>query len=244
MKGAIAAVVIGFVLAVGALVVGAKWLSSPKQPASPAQITVTGESRLVGEPDTAEVRFYLRKSAKTVDAAQKQASDLMAKVIAALEEAGIKKEDIKTSRMSITQEWSSSRDPPSAHRVASTVTITVHDVQHVGRVVDTAVASGLTRLQGVTYDVRSPKWREKGLRQALHNARKRAEDMAKGMGQPLGRVVSVRERAEWQTAPGEARRWHSGFVRGAASFDEMVPTTRSLPGQHALVTLVEVVYEL
>jgi uncharacterized protein YggE len=244
MKTALATLLIGFVLAVAAIALAAKWLIPANEDPTPSQITVLGESRLVGEPDRAVVTFYLRKSGKTVDAAQKQASALMAKVIAALDEAGINKEDIKTSHISISQEWNSSNKPPTAHRVSSTVTITVHNVQHVGRVVDTCVATGLTRLGHVTYDVRSPKWKEKGLREALDNAHKRADDVAKQLGRPLGRVLSVRERTEWETEPAQRRRGYVTSIHGAASFDEWMPTTRSLPGQHALTTVAEVVYEL
>jgi uncharacterized protein YggE len=244
MKAAIAGILIGFVLAVGAMAINGKWLAAKEAPAAPSQITVTGESRLVGEPDTAEVSFALSKTAKTVTAAQDQASDAIRAVIAALGEAGVKKEDIDTSRMSVDQDWDYGAQRSKSFRVASMVTVTVHNVQHVGRVVDTAVAHGLPRLTGVQYDVRSPKWRDKGMREALANARERAEAMAKGVSRPLGRVVSVRERAEWQRAPGD---YAYGWAEGSSiSTDRAwaMPRTRSLPGQRALKTEVEVVYEL
>jgi len=243
MKGAIAAVVIGFVLAVAALAVGAKWLT-PKEPLSAPQITVTGESRLVGEPDTAVVSFGVTKSAKTVVEGQKLVSELISKVIEAVQEAGVKKEDMRTSYMSISQDWDYKKNRPSGYSVSSTLTITVRNVQHVGRIVDTAVASGLNRLKGVSYDVRSSKWKQKGMREALQNARKRAEDMAKGVGRPLGRVVSVRERAERQTSPGGYGRWRWGDAVAEAFPPREEPITRALPGQQALHTQVQVVYEL
>jgi uncharacterized protein YggE len=240
MKGALAAVVIGFVLAVGAVALSSKWLAAPEP--LPHVITVTGESRLVGEPDTAVVSFGVSKSAKTVAAGQRQVATLMNKVIAAVIAAGVKKEDIATSDLSIYQNWDYKKNVSTGFTVSNTVTITVRNVQHVGHIIDTAIAAGLNRLQGVSYYIRSPEWKKKATREALANARERAEAMAKGAGRRLGRVVSVREGAEWQAAPQE------GLYYGHAAYPysgmEAPPATRALPGQRAMTLQVEVVYEL
>ena len=131
----------------------------------------------------------------------------------------------------------------------STLTMTVSNVQDVGRVVDTAGANGLIRVHWVNYDVRSPKWREKALREALADARRKAEAMAAGGGRPLGRVVSVREKTEWQTSPEDeyysARPSTWGFWDARlSSLPEAMPRTRALPGQRALTVQVEAVYQL
>ena len=241
MRGAIAAVVIGFVLGVGAIVLGSRWVRAA-HPVSHL-LTVTGESRLIGEPDTARVMFGVARSAKTVAEGQKRVLEVISRVISALQVAEVKKEDVATSDLNIRQGWDYRKNIPTGYEVSTTLTITVRNVQHVGRVVDTAVANGLNRLEGVSYDVLSPRWRQKALREALANAREKAEAMAAGIGRPLGRVVSVSEQAEWQSSPAEE--YYVPQVAAARAMEgEYVPRTRSLPGQRALTVQVEVAYQL
>jgi len=248
VKSAVAAIVVGFVLAAGAMAIGARWLGAAHD--QPRVITVTGDSRLTGEPDLARLMFGVQKSGKTVAEAERLMSDVISKVIAVVEKAGVKKQDVATSELQIRQGWDYRKNRPSGYEVSTMLTITVRNVQHVGRVVDSAVANGLNRLEGVSYDVRGPEWRRKALAEALAEARAKAEAMAAGTGQHLGRVVSVREAMVSQASPADEyydRRFRSlGYLDASGKLpeEEAMPRTRSLPGQRAMIVQVEVVYEL
>jgi uncharacterized protein YggE len=228
------------------MAIGARWLGVTHS--QPRVITVTGESRLTGEPDLARLMFGVQKSGKTVAEAEKLMSDVISRVIAAVEKAGVTKQDVATSELQIRQGWDYRKNRPSGYEVSAMLTITVRNVQHVGRVVDSAVANGLNRLEGVSYDVRSAEWRRKALHEALGKAREKAEAMAAGTGQRLGPVVSVREAMVSQASPADEYydRSYGGFMDAYAksSGEAEMPRTRSLPGQRAMMVEVEVVYEL
>jgi uncharacterized protein YggE len=242
MKTAVVALLCGFVLAVAAMLLGGKMVSPKGRTAH--TITVAGESRLVGEPDTGLVALGVTKSGKTVSEVQGLLAAALDKVIAAVQAAGVKKEDIATSDLSLTQDWDWRGNRPSGYSASTRLTVTVRDVQQVGRVVDSAVSSGLNRLDGVSYQVRDPKWREKALGEALDNARAKAEAMARRTGAHLGRVASIQERGERQTSPAEEQYASQEWAAASRDKYEAPRAPRALPGQRALTVQVEVVYEL
>jgi len=248
MQRTTAGFVVVLVFLLGVIALGAKWLGAWSSRSH--VVVVTGESRVVGEPDTALVMFGVEKSARTVAEAQQRVSQLMDRTISALQAAGVKKEDVATSDLRIDQGWDYEKNAPKGFTVTNTITVTVRDVQRVGRIIDTAVASGLNRLQGVQYDVRSRAWEEKALRQAIDDARDKAGKIASAAGRPLGRVVSLRQEAQWEASPEEeyyattlsgTLSWRQTPLAGAS---QAMPATRALPGQRSLTLQVEVVYQL
>lgn len=245
MKGTIVAAVVGVALALGTIGVSRGWQAGAG--AAVRSITVKGESRLTGEPDTARAVFGVAKTGKTVVEGQKRMAEAISKVIAALGEAGVKKEDVATSELSISQGWDYRKNVPRGFDVSCALTVTVRNVQHVGRVVDAAVASGLNRLRGVSYEVHGDRWREKALREALDQAREKAQLIAARTGRRLGRVLSVQEIEEWQASPMEDY-YAGGYARyrfeGEYYAREAMPKTRALPGTRAMTVQVEAVYAL
>ncbi len=242
MKGTIAGIAVGFLLAIAATALGAKWLA--RSPSEAHVIRVSGEGRLVGEPDLARLMFGVTKSGKTVGEAQQKMAETISKVITAVQTGGVTKEDITTSDVSIEQAWDYKRHIPSGYTVSSTLTITVRDVSRVGRVIDLAIATGLNRLQGVSYDVRSPEWRKKAFGEALADARDKAQRIAAGLGRPLGQVLSAQENGERQASPEEEYSPPLSTLFYAGEAMPATPRTRALPGRRALMVRVDVAYEL
>jgi hypothetical protein len=243
MKTLIAGLGLGVLLTLAILLIGAAGLG--RRPHHPPTITVTGEARLTGEPDTALVMFGIEKNGKTVAEAQEKVSQALDKVIAALQAAGIEKADIYTSDFTIGNNWWYWDSPPKTINVSSTLTITVRQVRQVGRVVDTALANGLNRMQGVSYEVRDPQWKDKALQAARADARRKAEALVPAADKSRLRLLSLAEAGAWQTSPDE--QFYSGYAasrakRALAESWEGMPRTRSLPGQRALTVTVKAVY--
>ena len=200
MKHTLIPVVIGALVAIASMVAVERALGGNRQARS---VAVTGEARLVGEPDTALVRFGVWKHGKTVSEAQTRMADVLNRTVGALQEARVKKEDVATSELSISQGWDYRKDRPSGYDASAQLTVTIRDVSRVALIIDTAIAEGLNRLQGVSYQVRDPKWRSKAVAKALNDARSKAEAIAAKTGRRLGRVLTVRGIEERQLAPGE-----------------------------------------
>ena len=124
MKVALA-VVIGFALAVLATVLGVTWADAR---AMPHVITVTGESRLTGEPDIALVRFGVERSGKTVGEAEQRMSVAVSRVISAVQALGVNKPDVATSALNIAPGWDYRKHVPKGYTVSSRLIVTVRDV--------------------------------------------------------------------------------------------------------------------
>jgi uncharacterized protein len=249
MKTSVVALVVGFLLAVVGVALGAGWLrNSPSDSRTPHVITVTGEARLVGEPDLARVMFGVTKNGPTVREPQRVMSKTISKVIAA-EQARLNKEDISTSDISISQGWDYRKKRPSGFTVSNTLVLTVRDVQHVGDIIDIAVANGMNRLQGVNYDVSSVGWKQKAMEEALAKAHEKALAMASGAGRTLGPAVSIREGDAILTSPEDEyydkTRYFSTRSQARSAYEyNNAPASLSFPGQYAMTARVEVAYEL
>jgi uncharacterized protein len=240
MKALILGLVLGFVLTLATLLIAEAGpeRSTHRTPT----ITVTGEARLTGEPDTALVTFGLEKDGKTVTEAQEKLAQGLDKVIAALQAAGIKKEDIYTSDYSIGDNWWYWGGKSKTATVSSTLTVTVRKVQLVGRVVDTALANGLNRMQGVSYEIRDPRWKDKALQEALADARRKAEALVPASEKSRLSLLSLAEKETWQTAPDEEYSGYPGGLAAKSYMADSLPRTRSLPGQRAMTVTLEAVY--
>jgi uncharacterized protein len=244
MKTLIIGLVMGVGLTLAILLAGKAELGG--NPHNPPTITVTGEARLTAQPDTALVTFGLEKTGKTAAEAQEKISQVLNKVIAALQAAGIKKADIYTSEYAIGDNgwyWGSN---PKETTVSSNLTITVRKVELVGQMVDTAVANGLTSMQGVRYEIRDPKWKDKVLQEALVDARRKAEVLVPAAEKSRLRLIRLTEQALRQAAPDEpVYPSASGLVSRKIiplEYGEGLPRTRSLPGQRVITVTLEAVY--
>jgi uncharacterized protein YggE len=244
MKQTLIGVVVGALIAIASVGATGRGIGSSRQGRS---VAVTGEARLVGEPDTALVGFGVQKHGKTVTEAETRMADVLNRTVEALQEAGVKKEDVATSELSISQGWDYRKDRPSGYNASTQLTVTIRDVSRTALIIDTAIGQGLNRLQGVSYQVRDPKWRNKALAEALDDARSKAEAIAAKTGRRLGRVLTVREVEERQLSPGDEQYGGTGAGQLAFRVEEAEagrPATRALPGQRALLVEVEVVYSL
>ena len=159
-------------------------------------ITVTGHGAAETAPDEAEVVLGVEIVRPTAAEARAHAADLMARVLAALQEAGVTDRDVRTTDLSLGAELEYRPDGPPRRlgfRLANRVAVrTAPD--GVARVVDGAVSAGATSLDGVSFHVRDEAGaRREALRSAMDDARAGAEALAAAAGVALGAVRSVRE---------------------------------------------------
>lgn len=181
-------------------------LALPGAPGAAAQettpvITVSGSGRVQAAPDVANVSAgVVTEAAQAADAVRANAA-AMQKVIAALDAAGIERKLVQTSRFDVSPVYS---DAPSVrpgrmpaivgYRVANQVAVEVRGVDRVGGVIDALVAAGANELGGVSFGVAEPApLLDEARKQAITDARRRAEIYAKQAGVALGRVLRIEE---------------------------------------------------
>jgi len=169
----------------------------------PRQITVQGAAEADAVPDLATVTAGVDTRAETAAAALADNSETMTAIFAAIDAAGIERRDVQTSQLTLTPVYEPYRDdaeaPPAvvAYEASNLVTVRVRAVDALGAVIDAVAQAGANRLQGVSFEVADPKPHlDAARKQAVADARARAELYARAAGVALGPVVSIRETVE------------------------------------------------
>jgi len=128
----------------------------------------------------------------------------VASIIAAVQEAGVAVEDIRTFGLNIYQDSSyppvpmdggqSSDTPALRYNVSNQVSVKVRDISKVADVINAAVDAGANNLFGLEFGVENIKAKESEARKlALDDARAKAAELAEAAGVTLGDIVSISE---------------------------------------------------
>ncbi|RYG47332.1 DUF541 domain-containing protein [bacterium] len=166
-------------------------------------VTVTGNGETSADPDEATVRVGVQAQGKTAKEAQDKASTIAQKIIAeAVRIAGDRKQ-VQTSDLSLYPQYENTNNGSTprivSYQASNVISVKLTDLTKVGPVVDAATTNGANNIQGVTFGLKDKKAATgEALKNAVLDARGKAEAIAGGMGMRLGDLVMVEE----QGAPG------------------------------------------
>jgi uncharacterized protein YggE len=195
MKRSLAAAAIGGAL-VAALTLGGVFSPGGAHGASPpaGAITATGNGSSTVVPDRASFTFGVSSNAATAAAALSASSDAADRVVAALQKAGVAKADLQTSDVSLSPRTSENGDKILGYTASVSVAATVRKLASAGAVVDAAVGAGANQVSGPNLLVsdESSAYRA-ALKDAIADARAKAQTLASASGLTLGAVTSVTE---------------------------------------------------
>ena len=166
------------------------------QTPQPDVVVVSGEGLIKSAPDQAWVTLVVESRSRNSRDAQSQTSQTMTAVQQKLAGAGIPKDAIRTIAvdLNIDAEWVNGRQVPKGYVSRNVIEVRIDDVAKVGDVMDVAVASGVTAVQGVRFDLKQRESLEReALKRATADARQRAEAAAAGAGRAIDRVIRVEE---------------------------------------------------
>jgi uncharacterized protein YggE len=157
-------------------------------------IVTTGEAVLRLAPDQAFVTVAVETRARNPRDAQRQNADAMTSVQKRIADAGISGNALRTTGYSIHQEF----DFPDGRRRAGDyvarngVEVRVDDIDRTGEILDAVVASGATSVTGVRFDLKDRAEAERdALREAVEDARARADALAAGVGRRVDAVLHI-----------------------------------------------------
>lgn len=217
----------------------------PAQAVDPATvpehtISVSGIGRVTTTPDVADVRVGVMITRTKVRDAQAAAATAMQGVIAALKKAGIADKDIQTTSLSLqpVYDYSSNGNPPrlTGYQIVNAVQATVRKLDTISDVVDGALSSGATTLDGITFRVDDPATAEAQARDAaMKNARTKADALAKAAGVSITGVSSISEQSGSIPVP-------IPYLAGGAAGDKAAASTPIQVGTNEVDVTVSVVY--
>ncbi len=161
-------------------------------------IVVTGTAEISVAPDICYMSFTVETKDKSAIKAYNENNEIMNKVNAAVKALGIEAKDLNTSEFSIIPQYyydeKSSKNLFDGYLVHNTLNVKVRELSKVGKILDAAVNSGATMVQGVSFTVENPKKYNVELReQAIKAAYAKASQMATLTGLKLAKPISISE---------------------------------------------------
>lgn len=179
------------------------------QSAQPTGLWVTGEGKVTLTPTLAVLSLGVEARADTVSKARDAAAEAMGRIMESLKANGVAERDIQTRHFTIQPIYTfRERTLPGGERqgeqilvgyqVTNMVTAKVRTLDHIGAVLDNAVAAGgdLVRVQGISFTVEDPERKQATLQArdaAVKDALEKARQMAAAAGITLGRLVYLTE---------------------------------------------------
>ncbi|MCL4767615.1 MAG: SIMPL domain-containing protein [Hyphomicrobiaceae bacterium] len=188
-------------LLLGAAVLAA-WMAGPPAAAAeqPGQrrISISASATVTAEPDIALISTGVVSEAQTAREALERNTAAMRRLIEGLKAAGIEGRDIQTTSFNVEPRYEQAKDgrPPAivGYRVLNDVRITTRDIGRLGEVLDRAVTLGANQIGGIQFEVsKSETLKDEARREAMANARRRAQLFAAAAGVELGEVLRIEE---------------------------------------------------
>jgi uncharacterized protein YggE len=226
-------------------------------------ISVTASGDVYAEPDLAKVTIGVVTEATTSSQAMSDNANAMSKVIDNIKALGIDSKDIRTSTVSLQPKYeyqyptatsapASTSDkmvPPSApgslstrivgYTATNTVTVTVHDLSKVGKVIDEGYGGGANTIQGVTFmlsDEKGATVYKEALKKAVAEAKDKADVLAGAAGITDYKLKSISDSGQYIPMA------YDVMERSAAgTMSAMAPTPIS-PGQNKVTANVALTY--
>jgi hypothetical protein len=160
-------------------------------------ITVVGEGRATGAPDTAQLNIGVQVSDPDVKAATQKAADDMESLLAALKAQGIADDDIQTSYYNIFVDRPFGPQGPSSdvlYQVSNSVQVTIRNLDGVSTILGAAIEAGANNVNSINFNISDPSaLRAEARQKAVTDALATAEELAKLNGLSVGEVVSISE---------------------------------------------------
>jgi uncharacterized protein YggE len=198
-------------------------------------ITVNASGNVETAPDKAALELGVATRAANAKEALAQNAERLRGVIDALRRAGVAKDDLQTSNVSLWPQHTNDGTTITGYQAQNTVSAEL-DVAEAGNAIDAAVAAGANVVNGPSLSVgdRDALYR-KALKNAVEAARAKAEAIAQAAGVEVGPVTAVVE------SPGYGEPPSMPYAMRAVDALESTPIE---PGKQAIEATVTVTFAL
>ena len=164
------------------------------------KITVSGNGSALVPADTAVVSLGITARDRDVLKAQQKANEVIAAIRTILTENGIAPEDINTGYMNIyaMYDYNDGMEEISAYNANSSLSIRLTDMEIVGQVIDLAFSAGANTLNNIEFSASdTEEAKAAALKQAVQDARAKAEILAEASGLTLAGIDTITEGGTW-----------------------------------------------
>lgn len=205
-------------------------------------ISVSGSGSASGTPDVALLSLGVEAEAETVAEARGMAAAAMDAMVSALKDGGVADADIQTTRFSVrpVYDFLQNRQELRGFVVNNMMTAKIRTIDDTGQLIDDTIAAGgdLARIENLRFTIDDPSALEdEARREAVAEARQRAETLADAAGVGLGKARTISESGG--AIPNVFRLEAGGFAA-----DEDFAETPIEVGELEVQVNVQIVYEL
>jgi uncharacterized protein YggE len=213
----------------------------PIQPQGNSGISVIGAGIVIAQPDVARITLGVDVFDQSLAKAQATASTNMDAVVNKLKADGIAATDIHTVSFNINPQYDQqgqSQPVLRGYQVQNLVEIKTTNVGGLGPLLDDAVGSGATRVNGIRFEASDMAGLKSQARdQAMTDARAQADQLARDAGVTLGRPISIEVSDTGGATPVRAVNQNLAAPAAAVS-------TPIQPGELSISTTVHVVWAI
>ncbi len=205
-------------------------------------LAVEGRGVVEARPDRVEMAYVLRREAATREGARRSVAARSRRLIGRLRSIGIPEADIRLSRVNVGRR-SSRRGLKRPFRAIGVIAARSANVGLAGRMLDVATALGAD-VRGPDYDlVDDLEAREAATTRAVASAQRRAEAVARGLGQRIVGIRSVSLDGAQITQPASSPSQAAAGEAGGGG-RRSGPSTPTAPGTITVRATVTVNFEL
>lgn len=165
---------------------------------------VSGQGKVTGIPDTAQLSLGVTKTASTVADAQEQVNTAANKIIADLKNLGIAEKNIKTTNYSVNPNYDFTRGGTqniTGYTVTQNLEINISPIDIANKAIDAATADGANLVGGINFtfnDKTKKDLENKARTEAVKEAREKAQRLAGATGIRFGKIVDVQESGSFE----------------------------------------------
>jgi uncharacterized protein YggE len=153
-------------------------------------LSLTGSATTAVKPDKVILSLGVETTNKTADAALATNSKIMNQVLGVLKSAGVRDNETSTSSFSISPNYNYSQPSSTASRikgftVSNSIQIQSTNINSTSKWIDTAIAAGANTVDRIDFALSDKKLEETKtslIKQAMHDARAKADIVASAAG--------------------------------------------------------------
>jgi len=222
-------------------------------------ITLSGHGEVSAVPDIANVYFTIRKDGKTVKEAQDAVSLVEKASLDFLKTSNVEEKDIQASNASFNpkyknvyetqmlmpcNEWGCPPRPSnsvvSGYEAYESITVKVRNVDDVGKIMQGLGGLGVTDLSGPNFAIDDEDaLQAEARKEAIDDAKEKAEVLAKDLGVKLGRIANFSE------GGGYGGPIYYGKEMMASDSTVSMPAPAQIPkGENLITSDVTITYEI
>lgn len=199
-----------------------------------------GKGSASAAPDEVTISFGVTKNSSSVADAQNQTNSAIENILKNLKNLGVSEKDLKTTNYSVNPNYSfEGTQRISGYTVSQNIELKLKDIKKTNNAID-AITSGGANLVGQIQFGFSQSAKEKleetARKEAISDAKQKAQNIAKTAGIKLGRIINVQESSgDNFPRPIPLESAKSGIAEGAP--------TQITPGENKITISITLTYE-